>query len=273
MAALPESETYDEGVYQVETTDAVIGGADGKSNASARNLANRTKWLKARVDALNEEEGRLLNVQIFNVAGTYTYTPSVGTKKYIVEVQGGGGAGGGNVATTTGRFSAGGGGGAGGYGKSLITNTDSTVTVTVGAGGVASFGGTSGGGGTSSFGAYLTCTGGKGLASAIAVTTTAITSSQGLGGTSTGGNIVNCTGQAGMSGLAISTNDTLSGKGGDSYFGAAGHGFSNITPAQSNGISAAGYGAGGGGSSCNAVGAPLAGGAGKNGIVIVWEYG
>jgi hypothetical protein len=52
MADLPETETYDAGVYQLETTDAVVGGASGKSNAAAINLANRTKWLKARVDEL-----------------------------------------------------------------------------------------------------------------------------------------------------------------------------------------------------------------------------
>jgi len=52
MANLPESATYDAGVYQIETTDAVVGGAGGKSNAAAINLANRTTWLKAQVDAL-----------------------------------------------------------------------------------------------------------------------------------------------------------------------------------------------------------------------------
>lgn len=52
MADLPETSNYDAGVYQIETTDAVIGGVDGKANASARNLANRTKWLKTQVDAL-----------------------------------------------------------------------------------------------------------------------------------------------------------------------------------------------------------------------------
>lgn len=52
MADLPETATYDAGVYQLETTDAVVGGATGKSNAAARNLANRTKWLKQQVDAL-----------------------------------------------------------------------------------------------------------------------------------------------------------------------------------------------------------------------------
>jgi len=52
MANLPETATYDAGVYQLETTDPVIGGADGKDNASARNLANRTAYLKARVDLM-----------------------------------------------------------------------------------------------------------------------------------------------------------------------------------------------------------------------------
>lgn len=52
MANLPESESYDAGVYQLETTDAVVGGASGKSNASAINLANRTKYLKAHIDIM-----------------------------------------------------------------------------------------------------------------------------------------------------------------------------------------------------------------------------
>jgi hypothetical protein len=52
MSNLPESATYDAGVYQIETTDPVIGGADGKDNASARNLANRTAYLKAHVDLM-----------------------------------------------------------------------------------------------------------------------------------------------------------------------------------------------------------------------------
>lgn len=53
MANLPESATYDAGVYQIETTDPVQGGASGKSNQSLKNLANRTAYLKAQVDALN----------------------------------------------------------------------------------------------------------------------------------------------------------------------------------------------------------------------------
>jgi hypothetical protein len=52
MANLPETATYDAGVYQIETTDAVIGGVDGIDNAGARNLANRTAYLKAHVDLM-----------------------------------------------------------------------------------------------------------------------------------------------------------------------------------------------------------------------------
>lgn len=46
MANLLETETWDEGIYQLETTDPVQGGADGVDNAPHKNLANRTLWLK-----------------------------------------------------------------------------------------------------------------------------------------------------------------------------------------------------------------------------------
>jgi len=52
MANLPESATYDAGVYQLELTDPVQGGSTGVSNAPLKNLANRTAWLKAQVEAL-----------------------------------------------------------------------------------------------------------------------------------------------------------------------------------------------------------------------------
>ncbi len=50
MANLTESATYDAGVYQIETSDAVIGGPTGISNKGAKNLANRTAYLKAHMD-------------------------------------------------------------------------------------------------------------------------------------------------------------------------------------------------------------------------------
>lgn len=49
MANITETETWDDGVYQLETTDPVEGGADGVDNAPHKNLANRTLWLKAQL--------------------------------------------------------------------------------------------------------------------------------------------------------------------------------------------------------------------------------
>ena len=52
MATLPEESKFDEGVYQIELTDSVVGGPNGISNAPMRNLANRTRWLKDQVAEL-----------------------------------------------------------------------------------------------------------------------------------------------------------------------------------------------------------------------------
>lgn len=52
MADLAETETYEAGIYQLEITDPVIGGPDGIDNLQAKQLANRTNWLKAKIDSL-----------------------------------------------------------------------------------------------------------------------------------------------------------------------------------------------------------------------------
>lgn len=52
MATLPEESRFDDGVYQIELTDSVVGGPNGISNAPMRNLANRTRWLKDQVAEL-----------------------------------------------------------------------------------------------------------------------------------------------------------------------------------------------------------------------------
>lgn len=59
MANLPESSSFDAGVYQLETTDPVIGGPSGVSNAPLKNLANRTRYLKDQVDALASSKAPL----------------------------------------------------------------------------------------------------------------------------------------------------------------------------------------------------------------------
>jgi len=49
MANLIELEQWEEGIYQLETDDPVLGGEDGIDNLQAKQLGNRTKWLKAQL--------------------------------------------------------------------------------------------------------------------------------------------------------------------------------------------------------------------------------
>jgi hypothetical protein len=52
MTTLTESTTYTAGIYQIETTDSVLGGAGGTANLQAQQLADRTNWLNAQITAL-----------------------------------------------------------------------------------------------------------------------------------------------------------------------------------------------------------------------------
>ena len=52
MANVPEISNFDSGIYQLEITDPVEGGSGGISNAQAKGLANRTKWLYDQIIAL-----------------------------------------------------------------------------------------------------------------------------------------------------------------------------------------------------------------------------
>ena len=46
MGNLKEQAVWEGNVYQLELTDPVVGGEDGISNRQAKQLANRTAWLK-----------------------------------------------------------------------------------------------------------------------------------------------------------------------------------------------------------------------------------
>ena len=52
MANLTEVPTYEAGIYRFETTDPVQGGPGGIDNLPTNQLANRTAWLKAQVEAI-----------------------------------------------------------------------------------------------------------------------------------------------------------------------------------------------------------------------------
>ena len=52
MANVTEQSNWELGIYQIETSDAVIGGVGGIANRQALQLANRTLWLKNQVAGL-----------------------------------------------------------------------------------------------------------------------------------------------------------------------------------------------------------------------------
>ncbi|POZ60159.1 gp53-like domain-containing protein [Chromobacterium alticapitis] len=52
MAFLKETNSWETGIYQLETTDPVLAGPDGIDNLQGKQLANRTVYLKDQIDQL-----------------------------------------------------------------------------------------------------------------------------------------------------------------------------------------------------------------------------
>ena len=55
MANLQETGVWEEGIYQLETSDPVMGGANGVDNKPLRQLANRTGYLKKKLEEYKPE--------------------------------------------------------------------------------------------------------------------------------------------------------------------------------------------------------------------------
>ena len=53
MANLQETAQWELGIYQLETSDPVMGGADGIDNRQAKQLGNRTLWLKNELEQMS----------------------------------------------------------------------------------------------------------------------------------------------------------------------------------------------------------------------------
>lgn len=211
--------------------------------------------------------GRLISVRVFAAAGTYTYTPSAGTVRVVVECLGAGGAGAGAPATTAGNGSLGSAGGAGAYAQSFITSGFSGVSIVVGAGGTSVSGGFGNPGGASSFGSILSCPGGKGGGTA-GPSSGSFLAVSGNSNPPSGGNIKNNVGQAADISICFSSTSSQAGRGGATLFGPG----AQPTGANVAGVAATSPGSGGGGTAQSASGAALTGGAGAPGIVVVWEY-
>ncbi len=69
MADITEEEKWDDGVYQLETTDPVEGGAGGIDNKPHKALANRTVWLKKQIETV---QNSISNFSFAALAGSAT---------------------------------------------------------------------------------------------------------------------------------------------------------------------------------------------------------
>ncbi|HGY5180461.1 TPA: hypothetical protein ACNV5L_000699 [Citrobacter braakii] len=219
--------------------------------------------------------GRLVNIQIINTSGTYTRSPQA-TFGYV-EVIGAGGAGAGSQGinnTTDINYSVvGSGGGAGAYAFKFYQELPETAPVIVGVGGQATYA-AGNAGGTSSFNSRVVAYGGAGGNYIGAYYTNGIiTNVRGpSGGLAVGGDI-NAVGEMGGSCFVSNNLNVISGKGGASKLGSGGI---SVGGGPANGVPSSSPGGGGSGavsSRASLVAAPAQlGGAGANGIVIVWEF-
>lgn len=210
--------------------------------------------------------------QVFTGSGTYT--PTTGMRWCEIEVAGGGGSGGLINAATTSAAAAGGGASAGGYAKGIYYNTTigTSQTVSIGAGGNSS------GGGTTSVGALISATGGTQGTTGTVSTGFGVNASV-AGGIGTGGSI-QTRGAPGHIGLAIpaavfgTDGFSAGGYGGFSVYGGNGRSSSAVA-ASGNGVgtAAVNYASGGSGArSINSASTSISGGNGSAGIVVITEW-
>ncbi|MGR8156672.1 tail fiber protein [Escherichia coli] len=201
--------------------------------------------------------GRLVNTRVFTSSGTYTPTP--GTKRIRVTITGGGGGGGGCKAISNNETFFGAGGGAGGTIISIMTPTQNSYPVTIGAGGAGGVSATNGTSGGNSVFASLIAPGGAG-GGKVGVTNT----NGGNGGVPSTGDI-RITG--GHGGDGQSGNIGVSGEGGTSYWGGGGR------AGAGGGVIGKAYGSGGGGAyDAGYSGTSMTGGKGASGICIIEEF-
>lgn len=224
------------------------------TNLSGKDVAGLLTYLD-----LGESTFGAQNCVVFDKAGVSTWNvPDIVKKgrRVRVRVVGGGGSGGYPAINTT-NPSGGGGGGGGGVSESVIDLTGiSTVTITVGSGGTGQNTSASNGrqGGTSSFGTYLSATGGDGGGQI----------SGGAGGEGIGGQINTSLGPGSPGASMISSgNSAVGGSGG----GPGGNG-QVLGSAENVAKGAKGPGGGGAGLATEKAGGVT--GAGYSGIVIIY---
>lgn len=210
----------------------------------------------------------LLRINTVTFTSSGTYSKPDGLLFAIVEAVGGGGGGGGCSTTGAGASSVATGGSGAGYSKKTLLAGDLAIseTVIIGAGGA---GGTIGNnpgvdGGNTSFGTFITCTGGKGGNGDGTSSSDSGTLAK-VGSGSTGGDI-NIQGGGSGEGLILSGSRASLSKGGDTALG-----FGGLAVA-SGSVNGSGYGSGGSGGNVGPNTTGIAGGDGADGVVIITEY-
>lgn len=213
---------------------------------------------------------------VFTSSGTWTAAD--GLVYVIAEVLGGGGGGGGADGGAGSGAGCGAGGSGGGYALEYLTvsQAGTSQTVTVGAGGtagVASGGGSGGTGGNSDFGAapLTRGIGGNGGSGDTSPTTTNTATNTGATPASGSGGDINIqSSPGGANAIFGEAPGCRSGRGGRGAgpFGGGG-GYSRVGNAA--GIDGYNYGGGGSGGSVAGSSTDRAGGAGADGLVVVWE--
>ncbi|MDF0606615.1 hypothetical protein HZU77_013275 [Neisseriaceae bacterium TC5R-5] len=78
MANLTEKPVWEQGIYQLETSDPVLGGPDGIDNLQGKQLANRTAYLKKQLDDAVSGELTLDNAAKWKTARAITISGDAG---------------------------------------------------------------------------------------------------------------------------------------------------------------------------------------------------
>ena len=228
----------------------------------------------------------LKGVRFFNVAGVTIYTPTAGTTRALVICQAGGGGGGGAVSTQNNSYGAGGNAGGQAIGYYVIDETKAG-SFTLGLGGLGVSAGPGGGGTNTTFlypssgtpNATITASGafGGGIKQGTQDDRMAVANINVVSGAIPTLNAVLLSGYTiggprGGYGFSTAGDTAISGVGADSAFGVGGAEiYVNGVNTTTVGNAGNGNGSGGGGGISTA-GLSIAGGAGRLGCVLIYEY-
>lgn len=240
-------------------------GSDGQVLNSDSSASTGVSW----------GAGARPTVRIYNTASIATWTRPSNLSYVIVEAWGGGGTGG-CAASSSNIPGIASGGGSGAYARKFIPGSAilASQTIVIGAGGGAMITSQTIGsvGGTTLFGSILSVGGGG---RGVSILGTNATLPGGTGGSVLIAGDINLNGQQG--GIGASSTITNNANFGGVLVGQGGNpplavGFGGLVPrVDTNGVTGAGFGAGGSGANYSGGGATV-GGAGANGLLIITEF-